>query len=109
MRARIVTDDFDTDDIAVMRQRGVLPAFLRSRITRPGRLRRPNRPWDSSRAFGHRPGAWPSAAVPVLRHRPGPAAPVVCDCPLCRALAEHAETDSCRCAICVRRLLPAVA
>lgn len=91
-------DDFNTDDIAAMRRKGVLPAFLRSRIIRPDRPHCAVLPGRRT-AAGHRPGAWPSATAP--RRRPAPL--LCCDCVLCQALAQHKETGWCPCARCKQR------
>lgn len=107
-REGVTGDDFETADITVMRERGSLPAFMRSRIARSRRTTyTAPRSWPPAAASGHRPGAWPSVTAPSsLSAAPRP---LWCSCELCCALAQHAETDSCRCAICVHRLLAAAA
>jgi hypothetical protein len=84
--------------ITVMRERGLLPAFMRSRIVRSRTVYITVRRQRVA-VSGHRPGAWPSVTAPTDLG----AAPrrVWCSCVLCCALAEHAETGQCRCAICV--------
>ncbi|NGO73467.1 hypothetical protein [Streptomyces boncukensis] len=62
-----MTDDFDVEDVAAMREQGDLREFLRSRIRRPtGTPPAPAPP----RLPGHRPGAWPPGAGPTPRSEP---------------------------------------
>ncbi|WP_331725916.1 hypothetical protein [Streptomyces sp. NBC_00470] len=98
-------EELDTAAIALMREQGTLPVFMRSRISRPDKTRTSARRPSAANQAGHRPGAWPSVTTPA---GPGTAPrPVSCSCALCRALAEHVETDRCRCALCTRRLVSA--
>jgi len=94
-------DDFETNDIAAMREQGDLPAFIRLKI-RPVRAsaavvalwqRFPG-------AAGHRPGAWPSATLLGADYRRGPGEPELCDCARCLAMAAPCESDPCRCPLC---------
>ena len=77
---------------------GELPAFLRSRISRPCRTRS----WRSPhRAPDHRPDAWPSPTTPASH--PPATTPRICDYPRCRVLTGHTQTRTRRCALCARR------
>jgi hypothetical protein len=97
-RAGTAVDDFETDDIAAMREQGDLPAFMRLRV-RP--VRTPAAVMALWQRFpgpaGHKPGAWPSAAPPGAGSRQGPGQPELCDRARCLARAAPSEGDPCRC------------
>jgi hypothetical protein len=79
-------EDFKVEDIAAMRKRGDLPAFIRLQI-RPVRAIQVVALWQRFPApAGHTVGAWPSATpLPAGRRRErGEAAR--CGCPRCRTL-----------------------
>lgn len=90
--AIVRVDDFETDDIAAMREQGDLPAFMRLRA-RP--VRAPAAVMALWQRFpgpaGHKPGAWPSGT------QRGPGRPELCDRAQCLAMAAPGEGSPCRC------------
>ncbi|MFI0813524.1 hypothetical protein [Streptomyces echinatus] len=95
-------EDFQTEDIAAMREEGDLPAFMRLQI-RPVRTTvQVVALWQRFPApAGHTAGAWPSAIPPSAGHRPARGAAARCDCPRCRTLSAPYGNHPCprpRCA-----------
>ncbi|MET7489527.1 hypothetical protein [Streptomyces sp. NPDC005538] len=96
--ASVRVDDFETDDIAAMREQGDLPAFMRLRA-RP--VRAPAAVMALWQRFpgpaGHKPGAWPSGTQRGAGYRQGPGPPELCDRARCLAKAAPGEGAPCQC------------